>query len=39
MMKNSFNMFPALLQRAVKEEEEWREGGQCESGCVRRVEP
>lgn len=27
MMKNGFNMFPALLQRTVKEEEEWREGG------------
>ena len=38
-MKNGFNMFPALLQRAVKEEEEWREGGQCESGCIRCVEP
>ena len=26
-MKNGFNMFPALLQRAVEEEEEWLHGG------------
>ena len=27
MMKNGFKLFPALLQRAVKEEEEWLDGG------------